>query len=57
MTLQEISGQLHTYQATVRVKSSSGILMVKTELHAAGLAQAKAILAHLFGAANVVAVA
>ncbi len=57
MTLQEISGQLYTYQATVRVKSSAGDLVVKTELQAAGLAQAKAILAHLFGAANVVTVA
>jgi hypothetical protein len=57
MLIAEVISTLHTYTATVRVNVGGGALLVRTQVHADGMTQARALLLHLYGAGNVLAVA
>jgi hypothetical protein len=51
MKINEIIHRLSTFEAQVRIKGSTS---VTTQIQAANLAQARLLLQHLYGAANIV---
>lgn len=51
MHINEITQRLPTFQAQLKVNAST----VTTQIKAANITQARALLVHLYGAANVVA--
>jgi rRNA maturation endonuclease Nob1 len=56
MRIHEISSDLHTFIATVRVVCGSTSLVVKTTVAAESQNQARALLCYLYGASNVLSV-
>ena len=56
MRLHEISSDLHTFIATVRVVCGSTSLVVKTTVHAESQTHARMLLCHIYGASNVLSV-
>jgi hypothetical protein len=56
MRLHEISSDLHTYIATVRVVCGSSSLVVKTAVDAESQTHARMLLCHIYGASNVLSV-
>ncbi len=56
MRLHEISSDLHTFIATVRVVCDSTSLVVKTTVHAESQTHARMLLCHIYGASNVLSV-
>lgn len=57
MRIAEVISSLHTYTATVRVHVGGGALVLRTHVHADGIAHARALLVHLYGMGNVLALA
>lgn len=57
MRIVEVISSLHTYTATVRVHVGGGALVLRTHVHADGIAHARALLVHLYGMGNVLALA
>ena len=53
MKMFEITHHLRVYQATLRVHVAGSTVFVRTDVRADGITQAKALLAHVFGAGNV----
>ena len=53
MRIFEIATPLRTINATVRVDAGYGRIIVRTQVKAEGIAQARALLQHSFGAGNV----
>lgn len=53
MRIHEVTKQLHTFTATVRVSASGSRMVVRTKVQADGITQARAILRQLFGSGNV----
>jgi hypothetical protein len=56
MRIHEISSDLHTFIATVRVVCGSTLLVVKTTIDAESQNHARALLCHIYGASNVLSV-
>ena len=56
MRLHEISSDLHTFIATVRVVCGSTSLVVKTAVDAESQNHARALLCYIYGASNVLSV-
>ena len=56
MRLHEISSDLHTFIAKVRVVCGSTSLVVKTTVHAESQTHARMLLCHIYGASNVLSV-
>lgn len=56
MRFTEYAGQQHEFQAVVRVTNKGTAVAVATSVHAGSLAHARLLLAHLFGAGNVLQV-
>ncbi len=56
MRLHEISSDLHTFIATVRVVCGSTSLVVKTTVHAESQTHARMLLCHIYGASNLLSV-
>ena len=56
MRIHEISSDLHTFIATIRVVCGSTSLVIKTSVDAESQNQARALLCYLYGASNVVSV-
>jgi hypothetical protein len=56
MRLHEISSDLHTFIATVRVICGSTSLVVKTAVDAESQTHARILLCHIYGAGNVLSV-
>ena len=56
MRIAEIASSLKTYTATVRVAAGGSRFVVTTQISAAGAMQARALLAHLYGARNVISI-
>lgn len=57
MRIVEVTNQLHTYLATVRVHVAGSALVVRTQVQADGVTQARALLLHVYGVGNVLSVA
>jgi len=56
MRFNEISNNLHSYIATLRVMCGSGSMTVMTTVEAESQTHARALLCHLYGASNVISV-
>ena len=56
MLINEVTGQLRTFTAVVRVDSNGASVNVQTQINAAGLYQARVMLQHLYGLNNLVSV-
>jgi len=56
MRIFEVTKQLNTFTATVRVTTSGSQIVVRTQVQADGITQARAILRHIFGTSNVLSV-
>lgn len=57
MRIVEVTNQLHTYMATVRVHVAGRSLVVRTQVQADGVTQARVLLLHVYGVGNVLSVA
>jgi len=55
MRIVEVTNQLRTFTASVRVSVSGSSIIVRTLVQADGIMQARALLLHLYGVGNVLA--
>jgi hypothetical protein len=55
VTLSEVLSPLQAFRATVRVQAAGVSLAARTLIHAEGVQQARALLARIYGAGNVLA--
>ena len=53
MKINEITNPLPLFHATVRAKTSSATMMLKTAIHAEGIAQARQLLTAIYGEGSV----
>ncbi len=53
MLINEITNPLPLFHATVRAKTSSATMMLKTAIHAEGIAQARQLLTAIYGEGSV----
>jgi hypothetical protein len=56
MLIKEVTGQLRTFTAVVRVDLNGARVTVQTQINAAGLSQARVLFQHLYGSKNLVTV-
>jgi hypothetical protein len=56
MRIAEVTNHLLTYMATVRVHVAGRSLVVRTQVQADGVTQARALLLHMYGVGNVLSV-
>jgi hypothetical protein len=56
MRIVEVTNPLHTYTAAVRVSVGGSALIVRTQVQADGITQARALLQYLYGPGNVLSV-
>jgi hypothetical protein len=56
MRINEIHDGLHSFTASIRVRCGATPITVRTSLEADSQSQARALLCHLYGAANVLSV-
>lgn len=56
MRIAEVTNSMHTYTAAVRISVGSSALIVRTEVQADGITQARALLQYLYGPGNVLSV-
>jgi hypothetical protein len=56
MRIAEVTNPMHTYTAAVRVSVGGSALIVRTQVQADGITQARALLLHLYGQGNVLSV-
>ena len=55
MQIVEVTHLLRTFTARVRVSISGSSVIVRTQVQADGITQARALLLHIYGAGNVLA--
>ena len=55
MRVVEVTHQLRTFTASVRVSVGGSRIVVRTHVQADGVTQARALLLHLYGVGNVLA--
>jgi len=53
MRINEVTNQLQTFTATVRVSVSGSSMVLRTQVQADGITHARALLLHLYGVGNV----
>jgi hypothetical protein len=56
MRINEVTNQLQTFTATVRVSVSGSSMVLRTQVQSDGITQARALLFHLYGNGNVLSV-
>lgn len=56
MRIAEVTTPLHTFTATVRVHVGGSAMLVRTQVHADGMTQARALMQYLYGVGNVLSV-
>ena len=56
MRIVEVTNQLRTFTASVRVSVSGSTSIVRTQVQADGITQARALLLHLYGVGNVLTI-
>jgi hypothetical protein len=56
VTLSEVLSPLQAFRATVRVQAAGVSLAARTQIHAEGVQQARALLAKIYGVGNVLSV-
>ena len=57
MKITEITNSLPLFHATVRAKTSSATMVLKTAIHAEGIAQARQLLTAIYGEGSVLSLA
>jgi hypothetical protein len=56
MRIHEVTNQLRTFTARIRVSVNGSSSIVRTQVQTDGITQARALLLHLYGVGNVLAV-
>ena len=56
MRIAEVTTPLHTFTATVRVHVGGSAMLVRTQVNADGMTQARALMQYLYGVGNVLSV-
>jgi hypothetical protein len=53
MRIYEVTNQLQTFTATVRVSVNGSSMVLRTQVQADGITHARSLLLHLYGVGNV----